>query len=109
MPFASQPAAVQLSRLGRRRLLLIGAVLVAALAAGIAWAAVSQGSYDSSRAGCVTVTVPSSTGGALLHACGGRARTLCRHAFASPDRFSLLARPQCRLAGLAPAGQSPAQ
>ena len=109
MPFASQPSAQPLTRLGKRRLLLIGGILAAALAAGIAWTAISSGSYDSSRAGCVTVTVPSSTGGALLHQCGAGARAMCRSAFTRTDRFSRLARPQCRLAGLAPAAQSPAQ
>jgi hypothetical protein len=109
MPFASQPSAQPLTRLGKRRLVLIGVILVAALTAGIAWAAISSGSYDSSRAGCVTVTVPSTTGGALLHQCGAGARAMCRNAFTHSDRFSLLARPQCRLAGLAPAAQSPAQ
>jgi hypothetical protein len=109
MPFASQPTAQPLTRLGKRRLVLIGVILVAALAAGIAWAAISSGSYDSSRAGCVTVTVPSSTGGALLHECGAGARALCRNAFARSDRFSVLARPQCRLAGLAAKGQGPVQ
>jgi hypothetical protein len=109
MPFASQPSAQPLTRLGKRRLVLIGVILVAALTAGIAWAAISSGSYDSSRAGCVTVTVPSTTGGALLHRCGAGARAMCRDAFTHSDRFSLLARPQCRLAGLAPKAQSPAQ
>jgi hypothetical protein len=109
MPFASQPSAQPLTRLGKRRLVLIGVILVAALTAGIAWAAISSGSYDSSRAGCVTVTVPSSTGGALLHQCGAGAKAMCRNAFARSDRIALLTRPQCRLAGLAPAAQSPAQ
>jgi hypothetical protein len=100
MPFASQPAAQPLSRLGRRRLILIGGILAAVLVAAVAWTAVSSGSYDSSRAGCVTVNVPSSMGGALLHQCGAGARAMCRHALASSDKISLLTRPQCRLAGL---------
>jgi hypothetical protein len=109
MPFASQPTAQSLTSRGKRRLVLIGAVLVAALVAGITWAAVSSGSYDSSRAGCVTVNVPSSMGGSLLHECGAGARAMCQRAFARSDSLSLLTRPQCRLAGLGPAAQSPAQ
>src|SRR5580704_9342163 len=109
MPFASQPPVQSLSRRGKRRLVLIGGLLAAVLAAGITWAAVSSGSYDSSRAGCVTVNVPSSMGGSLLHECGAGAKALCRQAFARSDKISLLTRPQCRLAGLAPASQSPVQ
>lgn len=109
MPFASQPTAQSLTSRGKRRLVLAGGILVAVLIAGIAWAAISSGSYDSSRAGCVTVNVPSSMGGSLLHECGAGARTVCRHAFARDDRISLLTRPQCRVAGLAPKAQSPAQ
>ncbi len=100
MPFASQPSAQSLTSRGKRRLVLIGGILVAVLAAGIAWAAISSGSYDSSRAGCVTVNVPSGMGGALLHECGAGAKAMCRHAFARSDRVSLLTRPQCRVAGL---------
>lgn len=100
MPFASQPAAQPLTRLGKRRLVLVGGILTAVLVAAVAWAALSAGSYDSSRAGCVTVNVPSSMGGALLHECGAAAKAMCRHAFASSDRVSLLTRPQCRVAGL---------
>ena len=107
MPFASQPRARPLTRRGKRGLAWTGGILAAVIAGVIAWTAVSAGSYDSSRAGCVTVTVPSSTGGGLLHECGGAARAMCRGAFARRDRIALLARPQCRLAGLAPARPSP--
>jgi hypothetical protein len=107
MPFASQPTAQSLTSRGKRRLVLIGGILVAALVAGITWTAVSSGSYDGSRAGCITVNVPSSMGGSLLHQCGAGAKTVCRHAFAHGDRMSLLIRPQCRVAGLAPKAQSP--
>jgi len=103
MPFASQPTAQSLTSRGKRRLLLIGGIVAAVLVAGVAWAAISSGGYDSSRAGCVTVNVPSSMGGSLLHACGTRAKGLCRDAFARSDKISLLTRPQCRVAGLAPA------
>jgi hypothetical protein len=77
------------------------AIAVALFFAGVAaWTAVSPGAYGQSRAGCVTVTIPSSTGGALLHQCGTRARILCSSAFRSRDRLSLLIRPPCREAGL---------
>lgn len=107
MPFPAQPPAQRLTRRAKRRLAWAGGIVAVALIAVVAWAALSPGSYGGSRAGCVTVTVPSSTGGGLLHACGSDARAMCRDAFARTDKVSLLARPQCRLAGLAPAASSP--
>ncbi len=79
------------------------AALVIILAGVSVWAATDPGSYGRSRRGCVNVTVPSSTGGAILHDCGAAAQDLCDRAFAHHDRISLLARPQCRQAGDAPA------
>jgi hypothetical protein len=103
MPFASQPAAEPVTSRDKRRLLLAVAAVIVVLAGVGIWAAVRPGAYGGSGAGCVTVTMPSSTGGALIHQCGAGARALCRHAFASTDRVSRLTRPQCRLAGLGPA------
>jgi hypothetical protein len=48
----------------------------------------------------VSVTVPSTTGGGILHYCGAQAKTFCRDSFAHSDTVSLAARPQCDLAGL---------
>ena len=107
MPFPTQPPAERLTRSAKRRLAWIGGILAAVLIAVVAWTVSSPGSYGTSKAGCVTVTVPSSTGGGLLHQCGAGARAMCRNAFARRDKISLLARPQCRLAGLAPASSSP--
>jgi hypothetical protein len=102
MPFARPPAAEPMTRRDVR-LVIAGAVLVLAVLAAVAiWAAVRPGSYGGSRNGCITVTVPSTTGGALIHDCGASARTACQQAFAGHDRVSLLTRPQCRLAGLKP-------
>jgi hypothetical protein len=98
-----QPPAEPLTRRDKRGIAIVGALLLAAFAALGVWAAVRPGGYGQSRDGCVTVTEPSSTGGALLHACGASARAMCHAAFAHGDRLSLLTRPQCRLAGLGPA------
>jgi hypothetical protein len=78
------------------------AVLVVVLGGVSAWAVSDPGSYGRSRNGCVNVVMPSSTGGAIMHECGGAARTLCRSAFTEHTQLAKLARPQCRLAGLAP-------
>jgi hypothetical protein len=98
-----QPPAEPLTRRDKRGMAIVGALVLAVFAALGVWAAVRPGGYGQSRDGCVTVTEPSSTGGALLHACGASARAMCRAAFSHGDKLSLLARPQCRLAGLNPA------
>jgi hypothetical protein len=98
-----QPPAEPLTRRDKRGIAIVGALVLVVFAALGVWAAVRPGGYGQSRDGCVTVTEPSSTGGALLHACGASARAMCHAAFAHGDRLSLLTRPQCRLAGLGPA------
>ncbi len=100
MPLLVPPPPAQHVRGDKRRLALIGLAIALALAAVAAWSAIRPGSYGRSGAGCVTVTIPSSTGGALLHQCGAGARVLCRAAFGHDDRLSLLIRQPCREAGL---------
>jgi hypothetical protein len=95
-----------LSPRGKWVLGVIGVVLVAVLAGVGVWSAVGKSSYGPSRDGCVTLNVVSSMGGAVTHACGAKARALCKSAFSHNDQLSRLTRPQCRLAGLAPATQS---
>jgi hypothetical protein len=91
---------------GKRRLAVIGAGVAVLVAGAGLWAAADPGSYERSGSGCLTVTFPSTTGGALIHECGARARELCRHAFGHGDRMSLLERPACRHAAL---GSRPAR
>lgn len=59
---------------------IVGGLLVVLVAGIGAWAALGPGSYGRSADGCVTVVEPSSTGGAVLHACGSDAQALCRRA-----------------------------
>jgi hypothetical protein len=98
-----RPPAEPLTRRDRRVLAVVGALILAGSAGLGIWSAVRPGGYGQSHDGCVTVTVPSSTGGALLHECGAAARAMCHAAFTHGDKLSLLTRPQCRLAGLGPA------
>jgi hypothetical protein len=102
MPFASTPPAEPVTRRDKRRIVAVVATVLLVLAAVGVWAAVRPGSYGSSKDGCITVTVPSSTGGGLLHQCGQPAKATCQRAFAGTDKISVLTRPQCRLAGIAP-------
>ena len=89
-----------LSPRAKRILLVVAGVVVAALVAVGVYIAVSGDQYGPSANGCVNVTIPSSTGGGTLHYCGERAKSFCRTAYASDDRLSQFARPQCALAGL---------
>jgi hypothetical protein len=102
MPFAAQPQAEPVTGRDKRRIVIVVAALVVVLTAVGIWAAVRPGSYGASKNGCITVTLPSTTGGTLLHQCGTGARATCRHAFASSGKVAALTRPQCRLAGLGP-------
>ncbi len=97
------PPAEQITGREKRRVLLAVAALIIVLAGAGIWAALRPGSYGASKNGCITVTLPSSTGGALMHQCGPAAKSTCRHAFVSTGEIAALTRPQCRLAGLAPA------
>jgi hypothetical protein len=98
----------RLSPRQKRAFAVIGVLIVLVLAGLGAWSALAPDSYTSSGHGCVNVTVPSSTGGATLHYCGSAARSFCQASFRSRDPISLRARPQCVLAGLAPASRASA-
>jgi hypothetical protein len=92
--------ATSLTPRGKRIVYLVVAIVVAAGVAIGVWSGVSHDPYATSANGCVSVTVPSSTGGGRIHYCGAQAKTFCRGAFANSDSVSLAARPQCDLAGL---------
>jgi hypothetical protein len=105
MPFATQPQAEPVTGRDKRRIVIVVAALIVVLAGVGIWAVIQPGSYGASKNGCITVTLPSTTGGALLHQCGSAARATCRHAFVSGGKEAALTRPQCRLAGLGPQRQ----
>ena len=92
--------ALSLSPRGRRIAYLVVGLAVAAGVAIAVWSGLSHDKYESSANGCVNMTIASTTGGGTLSYCGAKAKTFCASAFAGTDRISLLARPQCDLAGL---------
>ena len=94
----SRPRA--LTRRARVGLLMSLLAVVLVLGGVAVWTAVDPGRYASSGDGCVSVTIPNTMGGALLHACGEQARAMCRSAYAGSDRIASLTRPECDLAGL---------
>ncbi len=91
---------LSLSPRGKRIVYVIVALVLAVTVAVIAWSGVSHDKYETSANGCVNVTLASSTGGGTLNYCGAKAKAFCAASFAHTDRISLLARPQCNLAGL---------
>ncbi|MGH3303767.1 MAG: hypothetical protein ACRDOK_19230 [Streptosporangiaceae bacterium] len=102
MPFARIPAAEQATRRDKRRIAAVITAIGLVIAAVAIWATVRPGPYDGSRHGCITVNLPSSMGGSLVHQCGSSARATCQRAYAGTDEVSRLTRPQCRLAGINP-------
>jgi hypothetical protein len=102
MPLAAPPQARPASPRVKRVLLGAGLALVVVAVGAILWSAFNPGGYGTSKNGCISVTLASSTGGSTIHQCGATAKATCRNAFTHGDRLSLLTRPQCRLAGLAP-------
>jgi len=100
MPLLTSPSLPASVRGEKRRLFMLAMTIVLIFAGVTAWSAVHQDRYSRSGSGCFSVTIPSSTGGALLHQCGARARASCRGALHHHDRLSLLMRPPCRSAGL---------
>ncbi|MGH3251136.1 MAG: hypothetical protein ACRDOI_33685 [Trebonia sp.] len=92
--------ALSLTPRGKRIVYLIVAVVVAAGVAIGVWSSVSHDDYATSAKGCVSLSLPSTTGAGSLHYCGAQAEAFCRGAFAKSDPVSLAARPQCDLAGL---------
>ena len=104
----TNPRAGSLTSRQKRIFAITGAAFVLLLGGLGVWGALSHDTYGASGHGCVNVTVPSSTGGSILHYCGSMAQAFCRTAFKSADQVALRARPQCVLAGLgSPAAPTP--
>jgi hypothetical protein len=90
---------------GERRAMLIAAVIfVALIAVGVAaWAMTDHSSgYGRSGDSCVNVTIASSMGSAVEHACGAEARDWCRAVAAQHDAHSEAVQAQCRIARILP-------
>ena len=92
--------ALKLTPRGKRIVYLVVALVLAACAAVGIWSAVSSDPLATSANGCVSVTIPSATGGEIAHYCGAQAKALCRQAFVNADPTAVAEQKQCNLAGL---------
>ena len=104
----TNPLDRRLTRRQKRTMAVVCAVVVLALAGLGLWGSLATDSYSRSGNGCVNVTLPSSTGGGVLHYCGPDAKNFCHSASVKgQSELAVRARPQCVLAGLLPSA-SPA-
>jgi len=90
---------------GERRAMLIAvAVFVALIAAAVVtWTLTGHSSgYGRSGDSCVNVTIASSMGSAVEHACGAEAHDWCRAVSTQHDAHSKAVQAQCRIAGILP-------
>jgi hypothetical protein len=78
-------------------LVVVGVVLLFAVA--VALFAAFSGESPEAGPGCISVTVPSTMGGAAVHACGRGAARWCDSAESRQRTIALDARAQCRRAG----------
>lgn len=81
----------------RRTLLIALAVLAAATVAIVLYLAIGS---PGARAGCVTVTLPSSTGAGRLQRCGSGARAWCAQERQRPDAIARAVLGACRRAAI---------
>ena len=93
----------------RRAMWVAAGILVVVIAVGATiWAMVGNAS-SSVRSGesCVTVSLASSMGGGVEHACGAAAREWCRAADVQHDAHAEAVQAQCRVAGILPQTTTP--
>lgn len=84
-------------------------VLAGVLVLLIAVSAAVWASSSDLRSGesCVTVSVASSMGGGVEHACGAAARDWCRAAYAQRDAHAEAVQAECRAVGILPPATTP--
>jgi hypothetical protein len=93
----------------RRAMWVAAGILVVVIAVGATiWAMVGNAS-SSVRSGesCVTVSLASSMGGGVEHACGAAAREWCRAAYVQHGAHAEAVQAQCRVAGILPQTTTP--
>src|SRR5258705_13486863 len=103
----TNPGAVRISA-RQKRIFAVAAVVVVVLFGGLAaWGATAHDTYGTSGHGCVSVTVPNSTGGAGPHHRGAPAPAFFHAPFPSPGPGSLPPPPPCLPARPSPSPPPP--
>jgi hypothetical protein len=94
----------------RHAMWVVAGIFVVVIALGATLWAMAGRSSSSVRSGesCVTVSMASSMGGGVEHACGAAARDWCRAAYAQHDTHAHAVQAQCRVAGILPTATTPA-
>jgi hypothetical protein len=87
-----------LPRRTRRTLAIVAAILAVATAVTLGFALAHS---DAAGAGCIDVTVPSTMGAGVMHACGDQAKRTCTQQLnrSETDPFARAAHAACRRAG----------
>jgi hypothetical protein len=87
----------------KRTMAIVCAVVVAVFVGLGVWGSLASDSYSQSANGCINVTLPSTTGGGVLHYCGADAKNFCHSSNVQGQSvLATRARPQCVNAGLLP-------
>ncbi len=88
----------------RRTMLIVMCVVAVLIAVGAAVWVLTSRFYTHERPGdgCVNLSIASSMGGALEHACGSAARDWCRAASVQHDAHAEAVQARCRVAGILP-------
>lgn len=103
----TNPLNERLTRRQKRTMAIVCAVVVVVFVGLGVWGSVAKDSYSQSANGCINVTLPSSTGGGVLHYCGADAKTFCHSSNVQGQSvLATRARPQCVDAGLLPSASA---
>jgi hypothetical protein len=78
---------------------LVGVTVALVLAVSVVLLAILSGGSSEAGPGCIRLTVPSTMGGATVHACGPAAARWCRSPEARQATIARKARTECGRAG----------
>ena len=79
--------------------MLVAVAVMLAIAVAVTLVAALTGGSSEAGPGCIRLTVPSTMGGATVHACGPEAARWCRSAESRQAAIARNARAECRRAG----------
>jgi predicted metal-binding membrane protein len=83
----------------RERRVVVAVAVLLAIAVAVTLFATLDGGSSEAGPGCIRLTVPSTMGGATVHACGPAAARWCHSAESRQAAIARKARAQCQRAG----------